>query len=347
MLNQSVHFNRRKIARGALWLAVLIWAGIPCLSKATNQAVRIGHFPNLTHAQAVLARANGQFAKAMGAPVRWYSFNAGPSAIEALFTDAVDLSYVGPNPAINGFIRSRGEKFVIIAGAASGGAGLVVRKDSGILSEKDFHDRTIATPQLGNTQDVAARTWFMGRGYRLKEKGGRLTLIALSNPDQLTLFQKRQIDGAWTVEPWLSRLEVEGGGTLFLDEKDLWPGGRYVTTHLVARKAFVARHRALVKELLRAHVTATLEIRGDPVAAGKVLNQELAKETGKALRSEVVESAMKRIEFTWDPVRTSLYESAASAHSIGFIRKKPDLTGIYDLTLLNEVLSEMNLPQLD
>src|SRR2546425_399551 len=138
--------------------------------------LRLGHFPNLTHAQALYARANGEFEKAIGLPLQWISFNAGPSAIEALFTDAVDMTFVGPNPAINGYIKSKGAKFVIIAGAASGGAGLVVRKDSGIESEKDFNDKMVATPQLGNTQDLAARIWFAKKGYRLKEKGGRLSL---------------------------------------------------------------------------------------------------------------------------------------------------------------------------
>src|SRR6185436_1028808 len=199
----------------------------------------LGHFPNITHAQALYARAGGQFEQKIGVPIKWITFNAGPTAIESLFGDAIDATFVGPNPAINGFIKSRGEKFVIIAGAASGGAGLVVRKDAGIKMEKDFNGKTIATPQLGNTQDVAARLWFGERGYKFKDQGGSLALLALSNPDQLTLFKKKQIHGAWTVEPWLSRLELEGDGELFLDEKKLWPGGKHVTTHLVVRKSFL------------------------------------------------------------------------------------------------------------
>src|SRR5262245_55668519 len=189
--------------------------------------LRLGHFPNITHAQAVYARAGRQFEQKIGIPIKWTSFNAGPTAIEAIFADAIDATFVGPNPAINGFIKSRGEKFVIVAGAASGGAGLVVRKDAGIQSDKDFGGKTIATPQLGNTQDVAARQWFAAHGFKLREKGGNLTVLPLANPDQLTLFQKREIHGAWTVEPWVSRLELEGNGTLFLEEKKLWPEGRY------------------------------------------------------------------------------------------------------------------------
>lgn len=319
--------------------------GIPLAASLAAEAreLRLGHFPNITHAQAVYARAGGQFERKIGVPIKWSSFNAGPTAIEALFADAIDATFVGPNPAINGYIKSRGEKFVIIAGAASGGAGLVVRKDAGIRTERDFDGKTIATPQLGNTQDVAARIWFGERGYKLKEKGGRLTLLPLSNPDQLTLLQKKEIHGAWTIEPWLSRLELEGGGELFLDEKKLWPDGRHVTTHLVVSKSFLAANPTLVKNLLAALIEVTQQINADKTAAAKLLNAELKKETGKALPDAVIARAMERVEFTWDPISSSLRKSAAAAHKIGFLKSEPNLQGIYSLKTLNEALDEMNL----
>ena len=313
-----------------------VWAEQP------NQ-LRIGHFPNLTHAQAIYGRANGHFEKAVGVPIKWTSFNAGPTAIESLFTDAIDVTFVGPNPTINGYLRSKGEKFVIIAGAASGGAGLVVRPGSGIESERDFNGKTIATPQLGNTQDVAARIWFAQKGYRLTEKGGRLALVPLSNADQLTMFRKKDIDGAWTIEPWLSRLEIEGQGKVFLEEKTLWPEGKYVTTQLVVTRSFLAKYREEVKKLLRAHIEVTETINADLDGAGKIVNAEIKKEMGKALPQEVVDKAMTRVEFTWDPIASSLFKSAESAHQVGFLRKKPELKGIYDLGPLNEVLKEKNL----
>ena len=331
----------RLLALGGLWFCG------PGSSFAEDiKQLRIGHFPNLTHAQALYARATGQFEKAVGVPIKWTSLNAGPSAIEALFTDAVDMTFVGPNPAINGYLKSKGTKFVIIAGAASGGAGLVVRKDAGIRSEADFNDKTIATPQLGNTQDVAARIWLAQKGYRLKETGGRVGLVPLSNPDQLTMFRKRQIDGAWTVEPWVSRLEIEGQGVVLLEEKSLWPEGRYVTTHLVVNRDFLASHREVVKKLLSAHIEVTQQITADLSAAGKLLNAELNKETGKALPEAVVAKAMTRIEFTWDPIRSSLYRCAEAAHRVGFLRTEPKLDGIYELGLLEEALKEMNLAPL-
>ena len=273
---------------------VAVWLVIPLSASAAEEArqLRLGHFPNITHAQAVYARAGGQFERKIGVPIKWTSFNAGTTAIEALFTDGIDATFVGPNPAINGFIKSRGEKFVIIAGGASGGSGLVVRKDADIQNEKDFDGKTIATPQLGNTQDVAARVWFGERGYKLREKGGTLTLLPLSNPDQLTMFRKKQIHGAWTVEPWLSRLELEAGGELFLDEKKLWPNGRYVTTHLAVSKRFLAGNRKLITNLLAALVEVTQQINADKAAAAQVLNAELKRETGKALPDAGIARAM-------------------------------------------------------
>jgi NitT/TauT family transport system substrate-binding protein len=319
-------------------------ASIHAADAAETHSLRLGHFPNITHAQALYAKAVGHFEKKLATPIRWSSFHAGPTAIEAIFTDAIDATFVGPSPAINGFIRSRGEKFVIIAGSAGGGAGLVLRKGAGIRSEKDFGGKTIATPQLGNTQDIAARGWFAGRGYKFKEKGGTLTLLALSNPDQLTLFKKGEIHGAWTVEPWLARLEIEGGGELFLDEKTLWPDGRYATTVLIMNRDFLATNPKLTRTLLQALVEVTQQINGDKAEAAKLLNAQLKRETGKSLADAVIAKAMERVDFTWDPVAPSLRRSAEAAHQIGFLRDAPDLKGIFQLRMLNDVLKEQNLP---
>src|SRR6266536_5031353 len=254
--------------RAFLLLLILLWAPGGSAADEKARELRLGYFPNITHAQALYGRATGQFERKIGVRIQWTAFHAGPTAIESLFSDAVDATFVGPAPTINGHIKSRGAKFVIVAGSASGGAGLVVRRDSGIHSAKDFAGKVIATPQLGNTQDVAARIWFAEKGYRLKEKGGRLALVPLSNPDQLTMFRKKQIDGAWTVEPWVSRLEIEGQGRVFLEEKALWPEGRYVTTHLVVNRDFLSRNREVVKKLLRAHIEITQRINADLSAAG-------------------------------------------------------------------------------
>lgn len=175
---------QRLLAR--LLLVILLAAGRTASAEQKGKPLRLGYFPNLTHAQALYARATGAFEK-VGARIQWVAFNAGPTAVEALFTDAVDATFVGPSPTINGYVKSRGDKFVVVAGSASGGAGLVVRGDAGITTEKDFGDKIIATPQLGNTQDVAARVWLAEQGDHLRERGGNLSLVPLSNADQLTM----------------------------------------------------------------------------------------------------------------------------------------------------------------
>jgi NitT/TauT family transport system substrate-binding protein len=312
-------------------------------AAGSNEVIRIGYSPNITHAQALYAKATGAFEKQTGSAIKWVSFNAGPTAMESLFANAVDATFIGPGPTINGYLKSRGEKFVIVSGAASGGAGLVVRSGSGIQSEKDFNGKKIATPQLGNTQDIAARSWFAEKGYKLREKGGTVSLVPLANPDQLTLFQKGEIDGAWTVEPWLSRIELEGGGKLLLEEKSLWPSGHYVTTHFLMSKAFLQKHPALAKKILAAHVEITQLINKDKKAAGRILNDQLSKETGKALKSEIVQQSLDRVELTWDPISDSLHKDAMAAFKVGFIKSQPDLAAIYSLDILNAVLAEKKL----
>ena len=332
-----------RVAAGLLLVFTAIVPAVLSSVHAAPKRVRIGHFPNITHAQALYARAGGQFEKKLGVPIEWTSFNAGPTAIEAIFANAIDATFIGPNPAINGFIRSKGEVFVIVAGAAAGGAGLVVRSDAGIQSDKDFGNTIIATPQLGNTQDVAARVWFAEHRYKLKEKGGNVSLLPLSNPDQLLMFQKKAIHGAWTVEPWLSRLELEGGGRLYVDEKTLWPDGRYVTTQLIVRKAFLTANAGLVEALVEALVEVTQQINADKAAAAQVLNAELKKLTGKPLPDAVMTRAMQRVELTWDPIPASLRASAAHAYQVGFLRESPDLNGIHLLATLNRVLAAKGL----
>ncbi|HEY7536194.1 MAG TPA: ABC transporter substrate-binding protein [Thermodesulfobacteriota bacterium] len=324
----------------------LLFFGLSALAKEPQTTIRAGHFPNITHAQGVIGQANGWFDKELGddAKIEWKLFNAGPSAIEALFAGELDITYIGPNPAINGYVKSKGEALRIVAGASSGGAGLVVRADSGINTVKDFEGKKIASPQLGNTQDVALRGWLKDNGYTVKEKGGTVQVIPLANPDQLTLFLQKEIDGAWTVEPWVSRLILEGGGKLFLDEREIWPDGKFVTTHLIVSTKFLKEHPELVKKWITAHVELTNWINKNPKEAKKTLNEEIKRETGKALPQNVLDESLKRMDITYDPISSSLFKSAQWAYEQGFLGKeKPDLSNIYDLTLLNEVLTEKKL----
>jgi NitT/TauT family transport system substrate-binding protein len=305
--------------------------------------IRVGTFPNMTHAQPMIGKANGWFEKSMGPNVKieWRSFNAGPSAIEALFAGAIDMTYVGPNPAINGYVRSNGEALRIIAGATSGGAALVVRSDSGINKPEDFHGKRIASPQMGNTQDVALRAWLKSQGLKTRDKGGDVAVMPIANPDQLTLFVKKEIDAAWAPEPWASRLVHEAEGRIFLDERTLWPNRQFLTTELVVSTKFLQSHPDLVKKWLEAHIELTDWINGHLPEAKQVLNQQIQKETGKALASSVLDDSFNHLQVTYDPLRGSLLRAAQLAFDSGFLgRQMPDISRIYDLTLLNQVLAE-------
>lgn len=329
--------------RVAACLIVFVFQLLSGEFALAQTVVHVGAFPNITHPQAMVGKSNGWFDKAMGPQVKieWKSFNAGPSAMEALFAGAIDMTYIGPNPAISGYVRSNGEALRIMAGATSGGAALVVRKDSGIQKPEDFHGKRIASPQMGNTQDVALRAWLIGHGMKSTDKGGDVQVIPLANPDQLTLFLKKDLDGAWAPEPWATRLIQEGNGRLFLDERTLWPNGDFITAHLIVRTKFLKEHPDLVKNWIRAHVELTEWINGHLPEAKKLLNQQIAKETGKALPDPVLEEAFGRMRATYDPLRASLLIAAKSAFEAGFLgRQMPDLSNLYDLTLLNQVLAE-------
>ncbi|MCL5999334.1 MAG: ABC transporter substrate-binding protein [Chloroflexi bacterium] len=308
--------------------------------------VRLGYFPNITHSQALVGVARGDFQKALGtaATLDTKVFNAGPSVIEALFAGQLDLAYIGPNPAINGYVKSDGAALRIIAGATSGGAALIVRSAANISKPEDLAGKRLASPQLGNTQDVALRAYLAEHGLKPKDKGGDVEVIPTDNPQILDLFKQDQIDGAWVPEPWASRLIVDGGGKLFLDERDLWPDGEFVTAHIIASTAFLKDHPDLVKAFLQAHVEITLWEQQNPDQARQQANDQIKKLTGKSLPQAVIDGALSRMQITYDPISASLVKSAESAYTAGFLKTKPDLSGIYDLTLLNEILTAKGLP---
>jgi len=328
-----------------LFAAVMFAFCVTNATRAMSQTLvlRVGAFPNITHAQAMVGKANGWFEKAMGPNVKieWKTFNAGPSAIEALFAGAIDMTYIGPNPTISGYVRSQGEALKVVSGAASGGASLVVRNNAGINRPEDFHGKKVASPQLGNTQDVALRAWLKSHGMKPTDKGGDVQVLPMANPDQLTLFLKQELDAAWAPEPWATRLIQEGNGRRFLDERDLWPSHQFVVTNLIVSSKFLREHRELVKNWVRANVELTDWINGHVPEAKKLLNDQIQKETGKALPVALMDEAYGRFEVTYDPIQSSMLTSARSAFDAGFLgRQMPDLSGLYDLSLLNQVLAE-------
>jgi len=289
--------------------------------------------------------ARGDFAEALGpqTTIEATLFNAGPSVIEALYAGRLDIAYIGPNPAITGYVRSGGEALRIVAGATSGGAALVVRPEAGITALEQLDGRRIATPQLGNTQDVALRNCLTELGLSPIEEGGTVQVIPTANPQILDLFRQGEIDGAWVPEPWASRLVVEGGGVVLLDERTLWPGGDFVTAHIIVSTPFLMERPEIVRRWLEAHVEITLWENENPEEAAVLLNGEIERLTGKALSEQVLTMALANMRSTWDPVASSLYASARAAWQSGFLEGEPDLEGIYDLSILNEVLADRGL----
>ncbi len=306
--------------------------------------VRLGYFANVTHATAVYGVESGVFHRALG-PDKLVvtTFNAGPAAVEALFSNALDAAYVGPNPAINAYAKSGGEAIRIISGATSGGASLVVKPS--INGPADLQGKKLATPQLGNTQDVALRSWLKQNGLKTDvQGGGDVSIVPQDNAQTLETFRGGQVDGAWVPEPWATRLVQEGGGKILVDERTLWPGGQFVTTHLVVRTPFLKQHPDAVRRLLQGHVQANDYVNKNTDDAQKVVNQGIAKITGKPLADAVIKGSWPNMTFTNDPVASSLKTSATHATEVGLL-DKVNLDRIYDLALLNQVLTEAHQPE--
>ena len=328
-----------------------------------KKTLRIGYFPNITHSQAVIGLNNGDFQNSLGdnVTVETFRFNAGPSAIESLLADRIDATYIGPNPAINGYLLTGGNDLRVISGATSGGASFIVRNDSGIETVNDLGGKKFASPQLGNTQDVAVRKYLIDNGFNTVENGGNVTVVAAKPADIITLFLKNEIDGAWVPEPVGAILKEQGKGFILVDERDLWPPeGKFVTANMLARTDYLKDNPEVIKKLLEAHVNETLWINqklsktNDTKIDEKniqeltvAFNEGLKKITGKTYPEGQIRDALSRIEFTYDPLSASLNQIAEDASDLGYINLESsrgiDLASIYDLGLLNEVLKSKGL----
>jgi NitT/TauT family transport system substrate-binding protein len=308
-------------------------------SSGGRTVLRLGYFPNLTHATAIVGLADGLFADALGPSVdlQTRTFNAGTDAVTAIFSGALDASYVGPNPAINAWAKSNGQAIRLVAGATSGGAFLVTRPE--IRTAADLRGRTLGTPALGNTQDVALRAWLLSQGLTATtEGGGDVAIRPQANADTLAAFASGAIDGAWVPEPWATRMVLEGHGRVLVDERDLWPGGRFATTELIVSTAFLAAHPDIVAALVRGHVAATDRVIHDPAAAQQTASTEITRLTGSTLSPAVLSAAWAHLTFTNDPIASSLQTAADNAVEFGLL-EPVDLAGIEDLDLLDQALA--------
>ena len=306
----------------AFWLgAVGLWAGATASRAAEPTVLRLGYFPNVTHAQGVIGAQGtrdgaGWFEQRLGPAVtiQWFPFNAGPSAMEAIFAGSIDATYVGPNPALNAYIRSKGEEIRILAGAARGGAALVVPGDSTYAAAADFRGKKVGTPQLANTQDIAARAWFRANGLKVTQTGGDVFLIPTPNPDQLGLFQTGRLDAVWTVEPWVSRLVLEGKGRVFLEEKDA------LTTILVASVKLLKERPELAAKLRAAHLELTAWIVAHPDEAQARVRAALSVETRREISAPLIAAAWSRLHFTGDVEPAVLEKFMADARASGLLK---------------------------
>ncbi|MEU3830120.1 aliphatic sulfonate ABC transporter substrate-binding protein [Streptomyces sp. SID486] len=310
-------------------------------------SVKIGYFGNLTHGTALVGVQKGFFQKELGATtVEPAIFNAGPSEIEALNSGSIDIGWIGPSPAVNGYTKSNGKSLKIIGGSASGGVKLVVNPKK-ITSLKDVEGKRIATPQLGNTQDVAFLNWAAEQGWKVDPQSGKgdVTVVRSDNKVTPDAFRSGSVDGAWVPEPTASKLVAEGGKVL-LDESTLWPDKKFVITNIIVRQAFLKEHPKAVEAVLRAAVETNKWINANPDQAKAAANKQLETDSGKALPANVLDPAWKSIQFTDDPLAATLGTEAAHAVKAGLL-DKPNLKGIYDLTILNKVLRSAGASPVD
>jgi NitT/TauT family transport system substrate-binding protein len=313
----------------------ILWFGYVLVTApsvaAAGDTIRVGHFPNVTHVQSLVAHhlsrtGHGWFEQRLGPDVKieWYIYNAGPSAMEAILADSIDLTYVGPSPALNAYTKSNGEEIRIVSAAAAGGAALVVQPDSGLKEPAHFRGKTIATPQLGNTQDIACRAWLSNGGLKITQTGGDAFIIPTPNPDQLTLFKNKKLDAVWTVEPWVSRLERDAGGKVLVEQS------KDSITVLVSGVKFLKKKRDLAAKFVRAHRELTEWILSHPDEAKQMVRQELAAETKADVSADLIAQAWKRIVLTNDPSIEEYRHFVADAQRAGFIRSAPDLSRLIE-----------------
>ncbi|MEU1264001.1 aliphatic sulfonate ABC transporter substrate-binding protein [Streptomyces cellulosae] len=315
--------------------------------KLSASEVKIGYFPNLTHATALVGVQEGLLQKELGGTkIKPSTFNAGPSEIEALNAGSIDIGWIGPSPSINGYTKSAGKNLRIISGSASGGVKLVVNPDK-IKTLDDLKGKKIATPQLGNTQDVAFLHWIAEKGWKVDAQSGKGDVSVVRTENKITpdAYKSGSIDGAWVPEPTASKLVADGAKVL-LDESEIWPDKKFVITNIIVSQKFLKEHPDVVEAVLRGSVKTNEWINANPDEAKASANKALEKLSGKALPEEVLNPAWESITFLDDPLASTLDAQASHAVSAGLL-EKPSLKGIYDLKPLNKVLKAEGKPEVD
>jgi len=311
-------------------LAIVGW-GAQIGAAEQKTIIRFGHFPNITHAQGVIAHAlsrqgKGWFEERLGpgVEIQWFTYNAGPSAMEAIFAGSLDLTYVGQGPALNAHFKSEGEEIRILGGAANAGAALLVKPDSPIKVPADFRGKKIATPQLANTQDISCRAWLKAQGFKVTQTGGDVMVVPTANPDQLGLLQSGGVDAVWTVEPWVTRLEREAKAKIFLEDTNV------ITTWLASSVKFLKDHRDLARKVVAANQELTDWIQAHPDEAQKLLISELKEETKTDFAPDMVAQAWKRIRFTTEVSKEFLAKAVQDGKDAGFLKGSTDTSKLIE-----------------
>ncbi len=336
--------------------ALVVLAGLSACSRADEDPapasavadqgpaaqLRLGYFPNVTHAAALVGLEKGLFTQELGSGTKLVptKFNAGPDAVGALLGGSLDASFIGSGPAINAFAKSNGEAVQLVAGATSGGAQFVVR--DGIAKPEDLVGKTVVTPQLGNTQDVSLKKWLSDNSLT-----GKVKVTNLENAQTLDAFKQGKVDAAWLPEPWSSRLVLDAGAKVFLDETTLWPDGKFPTTVLIVRTKFLQEHPQTVRALVKGLLAATESANADPAAAKTAVNAQLKELTGKELKPAVIDRAFGNITLTVDPVAATFPQLAKDAVTAAVAKEPADVAGFANLSALNDILKQAGKPEVD
>jgi NitT/TauT family transport system substrate-binding protein len=338
--------------RLAAALAVLVLVAAGCRgtegrAQGSENVLRLGIFPNLTHAPGLVALASGILEETLApTTVDLRVFNSGKEAQTAILAGSLDATYIGPGPTATLYLKSK--KIAVISGAVANGASFVVRTGSGITKPADLHGKKIAVPGIGNTQDIALRTWLAEHGLKPREEGGDVGILAVDNPQLPQAFRSGDIDAAWEPEPWPSLLVDQGLATEFLNETELWPNGEFVTTNLIASTTYMDAHPEVIAKLVEANVKAIQLMEDDPDEAKRLANEQLAEVGAATLPANVLDTAWDALHFTWEPLADSLTQTAENAHALGILEEDPaGLEGLYRLADLHDVLNQLGLEEVD
>jgi len=318
----------RQFLTSLLAMAAFSSCGKPEPVADAKPVIRFGHFPNITHVQALVAhqlsrQGRGWYEERLGADVEWFLYNAGPSATEAIFARALDVTYIGPSPVLNAYAKSKGTELRVLAGAANGGSALVVRPASNIKTAADLRGKKVATPQLGNTQDVQLRAYLADNGFKITQTGGDVFILPTQNADQLALFQRGDLDAAWTAEPWTTRLELEAGAQVLVDDRET------NVTLLASSAAFAKDHPELARKLVAAHKELTQWIKDHPAEAKALIKAELTELMKSTPKDELIDRALSRIVITDEISISSIEKMVTSAKKAGFLKDIPALDQLF------------------